>query len=213
MKRFSFFCLSLLMGIPIYAQSESGNALEFVDSEGNVIESGSTVVCDKANVSSVFGTVTVHSGISVKNMTSIPVNCVVRCAVEDMPSGVFQICGFGGCNPIGGRGVEYPCSGETTPNTPYTINGGQTVDTRSEWLQVQEGDYGSFTATYILEGYSTIFVKFVYADPTGISNSIVTKEKNVVGYYNINGQRLDGLQKGVNIVRYSDGTSTKILKD
>ena len=80
-------------------------------------------------------------------------------------------------------------------------------------MQVQKGDYGSFTATYILEDYSTIFVKFVYADPTGISNSIVTKEKNVVGYYNINGQRLDGLQKGVNIVRYSDGTSTKILKD
>ena len=33
----------------------------------------------------------------------------------------------------------------------------------------------------------------------------------ICGYYDLSGRRLAGKQRGVNIVRYSDGTSRKIM--
>ena len=34
---------------------------------------------------------------------------------------------------------------------------------------------------------------------------------SICGYYDLSGSRLAGKQRGVNIVRYSDGTSRKIM--
>lgn len=53
------------------------------------------------------------------------------------------------------------------------------------------------------------------ADPTGIGEVLLdesaSRERNVVGYYNVQGQRLNEPQRGVNIIRYSDGMSKKVL--
>ena len=54
-----------------------------------------------------------------------------------------------------------------------------------------------------------ITVNYVYADPTGISNVNAPAEKEVVGYYTIGGQRIDKPQKGLTIIKYSDGTTKK----
>ncbi len=47
-------------------------------------------------------------------------------------------------------------------------------------------------------------------DPSGIS-SISTDGESIVGYYTLGGMRLSAPQKGVNIVKCSDGTTKKIL--
>ncbi len=47
-------------------------------------------------------------------------------------------------------------------------------------------------------------------DPSGIS-SIGTNDTSIVGYYTLGGVRLSAPQKGVNIVKCSDGTTKKIL--
>lgn len=50
---------------------------------------------------------------------------------------------------------------------------------------------------------------------TGIDNITAGNagaEKTVEGVYNIGGMRMNALGKGVNIVRYSDGTSVKVIK-
>ena len=39
-----------------------------------------------------------------------------------------------------------------------------------------------------------------------------TREKSIVGYYSIDGTCIDRMQKGINVIRYSDGSSRKILK-
>lgn len=50
------------------------------------------------------------------------------------------------------------------------------------------------------------------SDPTGI-NDVVAKDTNkVVGCYNLQGQRVNGSQRGVVVVKYADGHSEKILK-
>ncbi len=53
-------------------------------------------------------------------------------------------------------------------------------------------------------------------DPTGIQNikaqTNSTDDAEVVGYYTIDGKRLNTPQDGVNILSYSDGTTKKILR-
>lgn len=48
-------------------------------------------------------------------------------------------------------------------------------------------------------------------DITGISNTTSSLEKQVTGIYDANGRKYSRLQKGINILRYSDGTSAKII--
>ncbi len=50
-----------------------------------------------------------------------------------------------------------------------------------------------------------------YSFPTSLSNQ-TDEKKQIVGIYNIEGQRIDALQKGVNIIRYSDGSAEKVLR-
>lgn len=48
--------------------------------------------------------------------------------------------------------------------------------------------------------------------PSGIDSIIQSDtERSVEGIYNLNGVRMNGMQKGVNILRYSDGTTRKVL--
>ena len=193
----------------MFAQSPS--SFEFVDSEGNIIPSGSTVVRDAATVSG-FGLVTVYSEISIRTTSSSPESCFLTCSVQQIPSGTFQICGAGSCVTVPGMLAQYPASGDTG-RLEFTIGAGATKDTESEWRAGNEGDYGSFNVKYSIDGGSEITVNFVYADPTGINSVQASTDKKVVGYYTIGGQRLDSQRKGINIIKYSDGTTEKkILK-
>ena len=48
---------------------------------------------------------------------------------------------------------------------------------------------------------------------TGISNvSATSSEKTVIGYYTAGGMQTNGLVKGVNIIKYSDGSAVKVIK-
>ena len=56
-------------------------------------------------------------------------------------------------------------------------------------------------------------VKFAPAVPSHISSTLKDgKGKTVEGYYTVGGVRLNNLQKGLNIVKYSDGTVVKVIK-
>ena len=49
--------------------------------------------------------------------------------------------------------------------------------------------------------------------PTGIEEVETDKTApTIVGYYDLNGKRINGKQRGTVIVRYSDGTTRKVLK-
>ena len=49
--------------------------------------------------------------------------------------------------------------------------------------------------------------------PTGIEEVGTDKTApTIVGYYGLTGQLINGKQRGVVIVRYSDGTTRKVLK-
>ena len=54
-------------------------------------------------------------------------------------------------------------------------------------------------------------MKFLYADPAGINAMQNGGEKKVAAVYNLNGQKTTSLQRGVNIVKYSNGETVKVL--
>ena len=208
MKKLFTLCIAFIVSLAVTAQSADG--LEFVDSEGNVISSGSTVV--RYAAPSLIGVVA-NSGISIKNTSSASKTCTVVCSVENMPSGYFQYCGSGGCvaMPVNYRIAKYPYS-ETRAMEPVTLESGKTRSTSSEWYPAKEGEYGSFNTIYSIDGGSEITVNFVYTESSSIAGVQAAEESEVTGYYTIGGQRLDRPQKGITIVRYSDGTSEKILR-
>lgn len=56
-----------------------------------------------------------------------------------------------------------------------------------------------------------INVAFGYV-PTGISRPTTTTDNGVEAIYDLSGRKLDGMKKGVNIIRKADGTTVKVLK-
>lgn len=62
---------------------------------------------------------------------------------------------------------------------------------------------GSMTVGVEFEGTST---------STGIDNVTTTTDNGVEAIYDLNGRKLNEMQKGVNIVRKADGTTVKVLK-
>ena len=55
------------------------------------------------------------------------------------------------------------------------------------------------------------FSRVVPLSETGIDNVTLPSAPTITGYYTVGGVRLMQPQRGVNIVRYSDGSSRKIL--
>ena len=54
------------------------------------------------------------------------------------------------------------------------------------------------------------FRNIVETDLTSIQTPTISSSETIVGYYNLQGQRIAEPQKGIVIVRYSDGTSRKM---
>ena len=85
----------------------------------------------------------------------------------------------------------------------WTFDG---VNTSTCTLHVPTGCKEAYAST---EPWSD-FTNIVEEDLTGIEE-IEMKSQDVAAYYDLNGQRITQLQRGINIVHYKDGTSRKIL--
>ena len=48
-------------------------------------------------------------------------------------------------------------------------------------------------------------------ETTPIASVTLKKKKNIIGRYNASGQKLNSPQKGINIIKYSDGTTKKVI--
>ena len=47
---------------------------------------------------------------------------------------------------------------------------------------------------------------------TGIDENVIDVENKVVGIYDANGRKINEMRNGLNIVKYSDGSTKKIMK-
>ena len=78
-------------------------------------------------------------------------------------------------------------------------------DTKKCILYVPKGTYADYRSSEF--GYFENIVEF---DPTGIDKTTTSSDVEEVSRYSVNGKRLVGPTKGLNIVKYSDGSVKKV---
>ena len=141
-----------------------------------------------------------------------------------LPSGVTKIgyYAFSGCSgltsiflPSGVTKIDYSafngCSGLTSiyvyteklPDMGRHVFDG--CDAKKCTVYVPKGTYDDYWLSEF--GYFENIVEF---DPTGINNVITSNDAKELSRYSLNGQRLSAPTKGLNIVKYSDGSVKKV---
>ena len=112
-----------------------------------------------------------------------------------------------------GRGAFMGCSGLTslyvaaaTPPTAY-VNSFLDVDVEKCTLYVPEGAVDVYSAA----PYWQDFLRITDERPVGIGNVTVGPEPNVAGRYGIDGRPVAEGERGVQILRMSDGTWRKVM--
>ena len=78
-------------------------------------------------------------------------------------------------------------------------------DAKKCTVYVPKGTYDDYWLSEF--GYFENIVEF---DPTGINNVITSNDAKELSRYSLNGQRLSAPTKGLNIVKYSDGSVKKV---
>lgn len=222
MKKLFTLCVSLFMGcVAMNAQSFS-----FVDENGNVIEKGSTLTMDQVeyvdevifNPDAPGGFEIVKSplikmkGVKIKNNSSSDASCDVTFTMEKyLENSTFQTCCGGTCVVMPG---EYDIS---VINKTINIGAGNTFDISAD-TELKFGDVsGTCSVKINIKGTnsmlpdSEITVNFVYDGTSGIDGIQNNANNKIVARYSIDGQLLDAPQKGVNILKYADGRTEKVI--
>ena len=142
-----------------------------------------------------------------------------------LPAGITSIgdCTFSGCSgltsltlPAGITSIGYSafwgCSGltsiyvyaEKVPEIGYNVFGG--VDAKKCTVYVPMGTRDDYCAS----DFGDYFENIVEFEATGIDKTTTSTDVEEVVRYSVNGQRLSAPTKGLNIVKYSDGSVKKV---
>ena len=119
-----------------------------------------------------------------------------------LPSGVTEIGAraFSGCSGLTSIYVYT----EKLPKVGRDVFDG--CDAKKCTVYVPKGTYDDYWLSEF--GYFENIVEF---DPTGINNVITSNDAKELSRYSLNGQRLSAPTKGLNIVKYSDGSVKKVV--
>lgn len=215
MKKLFTLCIALLFScVAMNAQN-----FIFVDGDGNTIENGATLTMDQVSYKEDFvfnpdGSYEIIqvpmislSGVYIKNNSAESQSCKVTYNVTALPNGSFAACCAGNCLNLDSEG---------TIEKNANADAGKTIDisTDTEWVPVAAG---TTTVKISAQGSksmlpdSEITINFIYDGTASIDGIQNNADNKVVARYSINGQLLDVPQKGINILKYSDGRIEKVI--
>lgn len=236
MKKIFTLCVALFAAVSMFAQETKG-MFEFATADGTVVPSGSVItksdVEDFTDPEEGEDDMQIPTGLWIKPIKTVlngeKLAVKLRVDVENIDHGSIAFCLLGNCSSARSEGT-------------YESNGGfvdKLDDLQTEWKIVDEethkAKYGEATAKLTLVacrkvslgkddfgvehfGFkdvgesSTVTVKFVYNEKSTGINGISNTNATVVARYAADGTRLSAPQKGLNIVKLSNGKTVKYIK-
>lgn len=230
MKKIFTLFVALFCTVAMFAQDTKG-MFEFADKAGNVVPNGSTLT--KTEVEKSGKRLQINTGLFVKpvkpELNGEKLGVKMRVEVENLDHGTIQCCLLGSCSVASEKGTFY-----STSNFVETLD-----DLATEWIMGtdKEGKALKGEATVKLtlvacqkksSGFdefgieqfeweekgdcSSVTVKFVCDGTTAINGVTNNTNATVVARYAANGTRLSAPQKGLNIVKLSNGKTVKYIK-
>ena len=222
MKRFFTLLVSVFALTATGWAQDEGEDLDqtfvFIDDQGNIVPDGSVITVAAINDE---GQMVVP--LKVKNVEGDGAAVSMYETIDALPNGGWQTCAFGNCMTLSATGYS----------AKNIISGTDASDIQTEWMP-EQGKYATWSATLQIHVFNiitkTVFgmkqevageeiigygpkvtVNFVYnsesAHIRGTAADHQPKE-----YFNVRGQRIDGPQKGLNIIRLANGKTIKTIK-
>ena len=222
MKKLFTFCVAVAMGsLMAYAQDDVCHDYEFVTAEGTVIPDGSSIVISRIEKEEDPETgeemVMVVADFTVKNVSGNN-DALVRIVnnITRIDNGSYNTCAMGLCIP-----------GKTEPGEFYTSHasipqGSTAGDLQTEWypdaygkciveLQLEIGEKYGFNDFEFIDFGPKITAVFDYPDPSGVKEVQEGMAVSETAHFTLDGARTSASQKGVHVVRYSDGKVRKVI--
>lgn len=229
MKKLFTLCLSFLLGglaFNAQAQDAIDNVFQFTDEDTyEVIPDGSYIVRNEVETTPqgaiIKGKLYITEVNDLQETLYLYIVTTVNTYKDMEPNparpevGQFQICFPINCQAFKGVGEQ------TTPvvSVNETMKGDMYLNTE---LVLCAPDRGECEVTYQVFRCSDqsgsnpvpgskITVLYTVNQDTGISGVTTTESREVVARYTLDGQLLSAPQKGINIVKYADGRTEKVL--
>lgn len=237
MKKIFTLCFALFSAVTMFAQETKG-MFEFATADGTVVPSGTVItksdVEDFTDPKDGYDTKQISTGLFVKpiktDLNGEKICVKLRLNVERIDNGSIAFCLLGNCKNASEKG-EFESNGGFVDKLD---------DLATEWMigndeETEKAKYGEAKAKLTLvvcrkvslgtdkfgkEQFkyedigesSTITVHFVYNEKSTGINGISTADATVVARYAADGTRLSAPQKGLNIVKLSNGKTVKYIK-
>lgn len=237
MKKIFTLCVALFAAVSMFAQETKG-MFEFATADGTIVPSGSVItksdVEDHTDPEEGVDNMQIPTGLWIKPVKT-ELNgeklCVkLRVDVEKIDHGSIAFCLLGNCISAVREGTYESNGGfvdklddlatewkigydEETGKAMYgeakaklTLVVCRKVSLGKDQLGIEEFDYKDIGES------STITVHFVYNEKSTGINGISNADATVVARYAADGTRLSAPQKGLNIVKLSNGKTVKYIK-
>lgn len=237
MKKIFTLCFALFSAVAMFAQETKG-MFEFATADGTVVPSGTVItksdVEDFTDPKDGCDTKQISTGLFVKpiktDLKGEKICVKLRLNVERIDNGCIAFCLYGNCKNAIEEG-KYDSNGsfvdklddlqtewkigndEETGKAMYgeakaklTLVVCRKVSQGKDQFGVEQFDYDDIGES------STVTVHFVYNEKSTGINGISNADATVVARYAADGTRLSAPQKGLNIVKLSNGKTVKYIK-
>lgn len=233
MKKIFTLCFALFSAVAMFAQETKG-MFEFATADGTVVPSGTVITKSDVEDFTEPDTKQISTGLFVKpiktDLKGEKICVKLRLNVERIDNGSIAFCLLGNCKNASGEG-EFESNGGFVD---------QLDDLKTEWMigndeETHKAMYGEAKAKLTLvvcrkvslgkdqlgiEQFkyedigesSTVTVHFIYNEKSTGINGISNADATVVARYAADGTRLSAPQKGLNIVKLSNGKTVKYIK-
>lgn len=221
MKKIFTLCFALLCAMTSFAQDEAKGMFDFCDKDGNVIASGSTITVDELED---FGyAYLVNTGLyakqNVKTYNGSPVTVSLQLDIKRIDNGEVQYCFPGSCKIANNVGLHASDANQmatdiasiATEWSPAFDDDENPLDGEVNMDLTLVACTGIGDAAVVIGESSTVTVNLISNSATGVKGITDNAAVTEVARFAADGSRLSAPQKGLNIVKLSNGKTIKYI--